>query len=173
GWKKACKANIGLAKGLNIIDGQIVYEPIANAFNLPHHTLENILATNYYTLNHINPSIYEKAHHTSARYPREQSEFEATELTPHYEQDFAAPYVQESILKIGLKLEEHTTLAINDTVLVIGSIQQVILENELVLQEDGFLDLELAQTVTSSGLDSYHTTQKLGRLAYAKPKSSA
>ncbi|MGB2501883.1 MAG: alanine dehydrogenase [Flavobacteriaceae bacterium] len=43
GWKKACKANIGLAKGLNIIDGQIVYEPIANAFNLPHHTLENIL----------------------------------------------------------------------------------------------------------------------------------
>ena len=43
GWKKACKANMGLAKGLNIINGQIVYEPIANAFNLPHHTLENVL----------------------------------------------------------------------------------------------------------------------------------
>lgn len=43
GWKEACKSNQGLAKGLNIINGHIVYEPIASAFNLQHQTLEGIL----------------------------------------------------------------------------------------------------------------------------------
>jgi len=35
--------------------------------------------------------------------------------------------------------------------------------------EDGFLDIEKAGTITSAGLDSYHTTQVLKRLEYAKP----
>ena len=34
---------------------------------------------------------------------------------------------------------------------------------------DGFIDLEKANTVTCSGLDSYHTTSRLARLSYAKP----
>lgn len=33
---------------------------------------------------------------------------------------------------------------------------------------DGFIDLEKAQTITCSGLDSYHTTLPLARLSYAK-----
>ena len=43
GWKEACKSNPGLAKGLNIINGQIVYEPIASAFNLSYQKLEGVL----------------------------------------------------------------------------------------------------------------------------------
>ena len=43
GWKEACKSNKGLAKGLNIVDGQIVYKPISSTFNLPHHNLEDAL----------------------------------------------------------------------------------------------------------------------------------
>ncbi|SEP72296.1 alanine dehydrogenase [Hyunsoonleella jejuensis] len=34
GWKKACKKNKSLAKGLNIINGKIVYKEIAEAFDL-------------------------------------------------------------------------------------------------------------------------------------------
>ncbi|RYY06600.1 MAG: flavin oxidoreductase, partial [Sphingobacteriaceae bacterium] len=32
-----------------------------------------------------------------------------------------------------------------------------------------FVDLEAAGSVTTSGLDCYHTTKKLARLSYAKP----
>ncbi|WP_179352990.1 alanine dehydrogenase [Winogradskyella vidalii] len=33
GWKKACEADATLAKGLNVVNGKIVYEEIAEAFN--------------------------------------------------------------------------------------------------------------------------------------------
>ena len=34
GWEKACKNNVSLAKGLNIVKGEIVYKEIAEAFDL-------------------------------------------------------------------------------------------------------------------------------------------
>ena len=33
GWEKACKTDKTLAKGLNIVNGRIVYDEIAEAFN--------------------------------------------------------------------------------------------------------------------------------------------
>jgi len=36
------------------------------------------------------------------------------------------------------------------------------------LEEDGFISLEKANTITCSGLDSYHKTIQLDRLSYAK-----
>ena len=35
GWKKACLDNPDLRNGLNIIEGQVVYKAVADAFNLP------------------------------------------------------------------------------------------------------------------------------------------
>lgn len=35
GWKKACQENASLAKGLNVVDGKVVYKGVADAFNLP------------------------------------------------------------------------------------------------------------------------------------------
>lgn len=43
GWKKACRENAPLAKGLNIVEGKVVYEGVANAFNLPWEDLQTIL----------------------------------------------------------------------------------------------------------------------------------
>ena len=34
--------------------------------------------------------------------------------------------------------------------------------------QDGFVDIEAIDTVAVSGLDSYHVTERLARLAYAK-----
>lgn len=34
GWKKACKEDASLKKGLNIVDGQVVYKSVAEAFGL-------------------------------------------------------------------------------------------------------------------------------------------
>jgi len=43
GWKKACRENAPLAKGLNVVDGKVVYEGVAEAFNLPFTLPETIL----------------------------------------------------------------------------------------------------------------------------------
>ncbi len=43
GWKKACKKSTELRKGLNIIEGNIVYEAVAQAFGLPFDPVEKFL----------------------------------------------------------------------------------------------------------------------------------
>ena len=43
GWKKACKDNNALARGLNIINGKVVYKEVADAFSLDYVELESIL----------------------------------------------------------------------------------------------------------------------------------
>ncbi len=136
--------------------------------SVERHTLHNCLETGQYTLNHIQESFYEQAHQTSARYAQDESEFDAVGLTPYYHNGFKAPAVKESAVQMGLELKEKLDLAINGTVLLIGQIQWVNLPDACV-GEDGFIDLERAGTITCSGLDSYHTTKKLGRLSYAKP----
>lgn len=40
GWRTACAADPGLAKGVNITDGKITYRPVAEAWNLPYTPLE-------------------------------------------------------------------------------------------------------------------------------------
>lgn len=39
GWEKACREDSGLASGLNIVDGKIVYKAVAEAFGLPYYSL--------------------------------------------------------------------------------------------------------------------------------------
>jgi flavin reductase (DIM6/NTAB) family NADH-FMN oxidoreductase RutF len=131
------------------------------------HTLENIFETKFYTINHINKHIYRQAHQTSARYPKNFSEFDATNLTPEFINGFIAPYVNESRIKYGLEYVEHHELKINQTILVIGKIIEVIIP-ENYLMKDGAIDIEEAETITISGLDSYHTTNRIARLTYAK-----
>jgi flavin reductase (DIM6/NTAB) family NADH-FMN oxidoreductase RutF len=132
------------------------------------HTLENILETGFYTINHINENIYKQAHQTSARYDRNVSEFEVTGLQPEYKNEFFAPFVQESKVQLAMEFKEKIELTINNTVLVIGEVKDVFFP-ESCQSKDGFLDLEKAQTITCSGLDSYHKTIRLDRLSYAKP----
>lgn len=40
GWKEACKADPGLAKGVNIVDGKITFPGVAEAFDMPLAKLE-------------------------------------------------------------------------------------------------------------------------------------
>lgn len=132
------------------------------------HTLENILETGFYTINHLNETIFKQAHQTAARYNRNTSEFDATGLTKQYKPNFFAPFVSESFIQIGLEFKEKTNITCNNTILIIGEIKQVSVP-ENCIKQDGFLDLEIAKTITCSGLDSYHKTQLIDRLSYAKP----
>jgi flavin reductase (DIM6/NTAB) family NADH-FMN oxidoreductase RutF len=136
--------------------------------SVERHTLSNIMETGCYTINHINSSMYEKAHQTSARYPKNVSEFDAAQLTPQFKDGFMAPFVKESHIQIGMEFKERIEISINQTSMIIGEIKFVHYPANCLL-EDGFIDIEKAGTITSAGLDSYHTTQLLQRLQYAKP----
>ncbi len=136
--------------------------------SVARHTYENILDTGSYTINHIHEGIYKQAHQTSARYDRDRSEFNETGLTEHYENGIVAPFVAESKVRFALEFAECHELKINGTILMIGKIIKVMLPDDCVLP-DGFIDIERAGTITVSGLDSYHTTNRLSRLSYAKP----
>lgn len=140
---------------------------ISRPDSVDRHTLSNIMETGYYTINHINENIYKQAHQTSARYPKDISEFDATHLTPDYKLGFKAPFVKESFIQMGVQFKERINISTNKTVLVIGQINQVYFPNDC-LCDDGFLDVEKAETITCSGLDSYHKTERLSRLSYAK-----
>ncbi len=136
--------------------------------SVDRHTLSNILENGCYTINHLNEAIYRKGHQTSARYPREISEFDAVGLTADYKNDFAAPYVKESVVKLGIEFKERIDIVINGTILIIGEIKHLYFPKDCFCN-DAFLDLEKAKTITCSGLDSYHKTERLERLSYAKP----
>ncbi|WP_366185590.1 flavin reductase [Flavobacterium ovatum] len=131
-------------------------------------TMRNIIETGFYTINHINESIYKQAHQTSARYDADVSEFDATGLTPEYKNNFFAPFVAESNVQLGIEYKDKIEIAINNTTIIIGEIIQIHIPEDCLL-EDGFVNLEKANTITTSGLDSYHKTTQLDRLSYAKP----
>ena len=132
------------------------------------HTLANVLHTGCFTINHVNTSMIEAAHQTAARYPRDISEFDATGLTPEWHTDLNAPMVAEATIKLGLHLREHQELTINQTHLLIG---EIVLADvpEAQITAEGSLELAACDTVALAGLDTYHKTQPVKRMAYAKP----
>ncbi|MCH8542416.1 MAG: flavin reductase family protein [Alcanivorax sp.] len=132
------------------------------------HTLDNITATGCFTVNQVHADMIAPAHQCSARYARDVSEFDAVGLTPWYSGTLQAPYVGESRLRLGLVLRELVPVALNDTVIIIGEITEVFTETGAV-GADGYVDIEALGAVAVSGLDSYHGTQRLSRLQYAKP----
>ncbi len=133
------------------------------------NTYDNIKKTGFYTINAINEVIIEDAHHTSAKYPSGVSEFDKTDLTEIYKDDFFAPYVAESPIKIGMKfLEEHPIKA-NGTILVLGEVTDLYFK-ESMLSEDGFLNLSEEKIAAINGLDTYMVAKEYKRLSYQRPK---
>ncbi|SOS48772.1 Flavin oxidoreductase [Tenacibaculum dicentrarchi] len=133
------------------------------------NTYDNIKKTGFYTINAINEVIIEDAHHTSAKYPSGVSEFDKTDLTEIYKDDFFAPYVAESPIKIGMKfLEEHHIKA-NGTILILGEVTDLYFKDSM-LSEDGFLNLSEEKIASINGLDTYMVAKEYQRLSYQRPK---
>ncbi|MRS60072.1 flavin reductase family protein [Larkinella terrae] len=133
------------------------------------HTYDNIRKTGFYTINHVQESFIEQAHYTSAKFKRDESEFEKCQFTEEYLPDFIAPFVKESRLKLGMKLRQLIPIELNNTVLVIGEIEHLIVPDEAVDQE-GHLDLSRISDVGISGLNSYYKLEKIAQFPYARPK---
>lgn len=136
--------------------------------SVERHTLSNILETGEFTVNHVKEDFYKQAHQTSARYPSSTSEFSACGLNEEFHSGIYAPFVKESSVKIHAQFNQKLEIEANGTIMIIAKINHVFLPDNCLL-DDGFVDLENAGTITCSGLDSYHSTKKIGRLSYAKP----
>lgn len=133
------------------------------------NTYNNIKETGYYTINAINEAIIEEAHHTSAKYPSEISEFDKTTLSEEFKNNFHAPFVAESPLQIGMKfLEEHHIKA-NGTILVLGEVTDLYFKDSM-LSEDGLLNLSTEKIAAINGLDTYMVAENYTRLSYQRPK---
>lgn len=136
--------------------------------SVDRHTYDNIVETSFYTINAVTENISMQAHQTSARYNREESEFDETSIESEFLDGFHAPYVKNTPLKMGLQLEDIIDIPANKTKMIIGKIQYVHVDDRLIA-EDGHLHLEDAPILGGVGLDTYVKTAKHGRYSYAKP----
>ena len=135
---------------------------------VPRGTYKNIKETGVYTINHIAKDFIEDAHHTSAKYDSEISEFDVTKLNAEYLNGFKAPYVAQSPIKIAMKYVEEYYIKSNGVIMIVGEIQSVTIEDGL-LQEDGFVDLSKGNITTINGLDGYAIPTLETRESYQRP----
>ena len=133
------------------------------------HTYWNIRETGCYTINHVPCTHTVQAHQVSARYPESKSEFEAVGFTPIYRCGFDAPAVKESPVRIGLERVDEWEIPQNRCRFVVGQIRWVEFPED-AFAADGYLDIESLGVAAMSSLDGYHRTDKIYRLAYAKPE---
>lgn len=131
-------------------------------------TLSNILETGSYTLNYMRSADYVRMHHCSAKFDADISEFDAVGLTEEHSSAGTAPFVAEAAVKIALSFQERLDIKSNGTILIIGRLEQIVL-NELEPGPDGFVKLEQADVTACAGLDAYFSLRLIGRLSYAVP----
>lgn len=129
-------------------------------------TYANIIETGFYTINHVSKEFIEKAHYTSAKLERKDSEFDFMHLKRQFIDDFHAPFVAESQVKIGMKFLKEIELP-NACSFIIGEIVMINFPEEWV-DDNGHLDLSAYHAVGISGLNSYYGLEKLAQFPYAK-----
>ena len=91
-------------------------------------TYENIHKTGYYTINHVHAHFIEKAHQTSAKYDKDISEFEACDIAISFLNEFPAPFVRNSRIKVALKFLDEIAIPQNGTSMILGEIMDIYLE---------------------------------------------
>ncbi len=136
------------------------------------NTYDNLKKSGVFTVNHVNKDIIQHAHQTSAKYDPDVSEFSEAGLTEEYLNDFKAPFVKESHIKLGCSYENEYYLKENQCIFIIANIEHIYI-SESIQSEDGWLNLEEANTVSATGLDGYALPKILDRFSYAEPGKKA
>lgn len=131
------------------------------------NTLQNIIQTRSWTLNHVTSETVEQAHQCSARYPAHISEFDATGLTELSHEGITAPFVKECPIRYALSLVDIIDIPANQTKLIIGEVQLADIPDESYCA-DGTISICEHGSLASTALDTYFTISKHTRLPYAK-----
>ena len=136
---------------------------------VPRHSYQNMKETGVFTINHISKDQIEDAHHSSAKYAKDISEFDQTNLEAEYKADCLAPFVKGAPVQIACRYVNDYLIKENDTLLVVGAIEHLFVQEEMLL-EDGYVQLDKGEVVTVNGIDGYALPQLLARFPYARPK---
>ena len=129
-------------------------------------TYINLLDNPYFTINSIEKEYIDKAHKTSAKYDKESSEFEELNINKIHIDNYNAPFVKDSLVKIGLNKVDEIDLP-NKCKLIIGKVQLVIIDNA-VLESDGNIDFSKSKTTCISGLKNYYNVKLLKQMEHVK-----
>jgi len=136
-------------------------------FEFRRDAYNNLDTLGYYTINHVPAHLTEQAHYTSAKFDQTVSEFERCGFTPQYFSEFPAPFVAESLVKIGLKKVNEIPIPDNGTMLIIGQIELIEVPN-YIDDQNGKLNLEQLQVAGISGLNTYYKMTQVGDYPYAR-----
>ena len=136
-------------------------------YDVRRDTLTNILECKYYKINHIATNFIERAHYTSTKLESNISEFDECNLKEEYIDTFSAPFVKESQIKFGLKLEEVVEIRSSKTSLIVGRIEHIIIP-ESIIDKNGYMELDKANSVGISGLNSYYNLKYNTSFPYAR-----
>ena len=142
---------------------------IVRPTTVPRDTYRNIISNKFFSVNHIHVDDIEDAHHTSARYPSNISEFDVTKFESEYLNNFPAPFVKSSKIKLGCEFLNKYEIKENDTLLMVAEIKDIYFEKDFI-NEEGWLQLDKAKSVAINGLDGYALPTLIDRFKYAKPK---
>ena len=136
---------------------------------VPRNTYKNIKDTGVFTINHIYEDIIEDAHHTSAKYPNEISEFDVTCLEEEYKGNFKAPFVKNSPVQMSMKFVEEIYVPSNSVMLIVAQIDELYIDDK-ILEKDGLINLSKGNIATINGLDTYAIPKFKTQLSYQRPK---
>ena len=130
-------------------------------------TYENIIETNKFTINHINSDMVERSHYTSVKFDKNESEFQKCRLTAEYLNNFLAPYVKDSYVKIGLNLEDIQFITSNGCRLIIGRVERLYVPDSAIYK-NGNIQLDLSNSIGVGGLNTYYSLDKIAEYPYAR-----
>jgi flavin reductase (DIM6/NTAB) family NADH-FMN oxidoreductase RutF len=136
---------------------------------VPRNTYKNIKQTGVFTVNHIIKKIINDAHHTSAKYEENISEFDMTMLEQEYKEGCIAPFVKGSPVQLVCNYQNEYHIKENGTILVVASIEDLYFNKDLV-DDSGFLRLDKGEVVTVNGCDGYALPSLIDRFEYQRPK---
>lgn len=173
-------ANLIATKSVNGINNVAVFSSITHLGSnpaligfimrpttVPRDTYKNITETGYFTVNHITVTMISDAHHTSANYDPDESEFDKTNLEEEFKTDIAIPFVKGSPVQLYCKYLNEYYIKENDTVHVIASIEKLFYNEELA-DKDGWLQIDKGNVVALNGLDGYCLPKLIDRYEYAR-----
>lgn len=140
---------------------------ILRPLTMKRHTYDNIHQTKFFSINQIPRDLYTEAHQTSAKYKKNESEFETCAIEKEYFEDYTVPFVKKSKIKIACRYESEYNIKENGCVMIIGKIEMIAVDDSGV-SEDLWINHEKLNSIGIGGLDTYYTVKCIDRLTYAQ-----
>ncbi|WP_440771704.1 flavin reductase family protein [Natronorubrum sp. DTA28] len=112
-------------------------------------TARNALDTGEFVVNVVTESEIERMDHTSAAIPPEESEFDLADVERADCRTVSASRVANAAVSMECTL--HDSLEVHDKLMILGDVQHVHVDEELLAEGDGKLDMRDLPTVGRLG----------------------